>query len=73
LFSWRLIAFDAANPLGFWAYLILFAARISAKLNLFFGVPRINLEFIPQPLRHLTSYFKQGPVTMVFGLGHNWA
>ena len=63
------IAFDAANPLGFWAYLILFAARISAKLNLFFGVPRINLEFIPQPLRHLTSYFKQGPVTMVFGLG----
>jgi len=63
------IALDAANPLGFWAYFILFAARISAKLNLFFGVPRINLEFIPQPLLHLTSYFKQGPVTLAFGLG----
>ena len=63
------IAFHAENPLGFYAYLILFAARISAKLNLFFGVPRINLEFIPQPLLHLTSYFKQGPVTMIFGLG----
>jgi putative photosynthetic complex assembly protein 2 len=63
------IALDAANPLGFWAYFILFAARISAKLNLFFGVPRINLEFIPQPLLHLSSYFKQGPVTVVFGLG----
>jgi len=49
------IALDAANPLGFWAYFILFAARISAKLNLFFGVPRINLEFIPQPHRCCTS------------------
>ena len=36
------IALDAANPLGFWAYFILFAARISAKLNLFFGVSILN-------------------------------
>ena len=57
------------NIFGFWAYLILFAARISAKLNLFFGVPRINTEFVPKPLQHLKSYFRQGNITIVFVLG----
>lgn len=59
----------AENTVGFWAYLILFVARISAKLNLFFGVPRINTEFVPQPLQHLKSYFRQGPITMAFPIG----
>ena len=57
------------NTFGFWAYLILFVARISAKLNLFFGVPRINTEFVPVPLQHLKSYFRQGNPTIVFFLG----
>ncbi|KIN69965.1 putative photosynthetic complex assembly protein 2 [Sulfitobacter noctilucicola] len=59
----------AENHVGFWTYTILFTARISAKLNLFFGVPRINTEFVPQPLQHLKSYFRQGPVTMAFPIG----
>jgi len=57
------------NTFGFWSYLILFAARISAKLNLFFGVPRINTEFVPTPLQHLKSYFRQGNVTVAFVIG----
>lgn len=56
----------AHNDVAFWTYLILFVARISAKLNLFFGVPRINVEFVPRPLVHLTSYFRRGPVTAAF-------
>lgn len=60
---------DAANTFGFWAYLILFVARISAKLNLFFGVPRINTEFVPATLNHLKSYFRQADVTIAFVLG----
>lgn len=59
----------AENTFGFWTYLILFVARISAKLNLFFGVPRINTEFVPKPLEHLTSYFNQGSITIAFVLG----
>ena len=59
----------APNTLGFWTYLILFVARISAKLNLFFGVPRINTEFVPKPLEHLKSYFRQGNITLAFVLG----
>lgn len=57
------------NIFGVWTYAILYFARISAKLNLFFGVPRINTEFVPRPLQHLKSYFTQGPVTMAFPAG----
>ncbi|MBF9042854.1 DUF3623 family protein [Rhodobacterales bacterium HKCCE4037] len=54
------------NSVALWTYGILFFARISAKLNLFFGVPRINLEFIPGPLDHLKSHLRQGPITPAF-------
>ncbi len=63
------VTIGAENTVGFWTYLILFVARISAKLNLFFGVPRINTEFVPQPLQHLKSYFRQGPITFAFPIG----
>ncbi len=59
----------AENTVGFWAYLVLFVARISAKLNLFFGVPRINTEFVPLPLEHLKSYFRQGNATAALFAG----
>jgi putative photosynthetic complex assembly protein 2 len=57
------------NQFGFWAFIVLFTARISAKLNLFYGVPRINTEFVPVPLQHLKSYFRQGSVTAAFPIG----
>ena len=47
-----LVAFAAregGNGTALWTYTILFVARILAKLNLFFGVPRINIEFMPCP------------------------
>lgn len=63
------ICVDATNTVGLWTYVILFTARISAKLNLFFGVPRINTEFVPTPLDHIKSYFRRGPITMAFPIG----
>ena len=69
LLAITLLTTGAENTVGFWAYLILFVARISAKLNLYFGVPRINTEFVPQPLQHIKSYFRQGPITAAFPVG----
>ncbi|MEM7519486.1 MAG: putative photosynthetic complex assembly protein PuhE [Pseudomonadota bacterium] len=63
------ITTHAENTIGFWSYGVLFVARISAKLNLFFGVPRINTEFVPRPLEHIKSYFRQGPITLAFPIG----
>lgn len=57
---------DAANTLGLWTFVILFFARISAKLNLFFGVPRIHTEFLPRPLAHLVSHFRLAPMNAFF-------
>ena len=48
----------AANPFGFYTFAVLFGARISAKLNLFYGVPRINTDFLPQALSHLPTHFR---------------
>lgn len=56
----------AANTIGLWTFVILFFARISAKLNLFFGVPRIHTEFLPRPLAHLASHFRLAPMNWVF-------
>lgn len=56
------------NRVALWTYLVLYLARVSAKLNLFLGVPRINMEFVPARLWHLKSYFRRGPVTPAFPL-----
>lgn len=58
LLTMGLLAWDAVNPIGFWTFAILFFARVSAKLNLYLGVPRINTEFLPSRLTHLESYFR---------------
>jgi putative photosynthetic complex assembly protein 2 len=57
---------DAQNLLGLWIFIVLFFARISAKLNLFFGVPHINTEFLPRPLAHLASHFRLAPMNPIF-------
>jgi putative photosynthetic complex assembly protein 2 len=56
----------AANKFATWTFAVLFFARISAKLNLFFGVPRINVDFLPSALSHLSSYFRIRPLNWLF-------
>ena len=62
------LSHGADNIFGLWTFVILFFARISAKLNLFFGVPRIHTEFLPRPLAHLASHFRLAPMNWVFPL-----
>lgn len=61
-----LISEGQENRFGLWTFAILFFARISAKLNLFFGVPRIHTEFLPRPLAHLPSHFRIAPMNALF-------
>jgi putative photosynthetic complex assembly protein 2 len=60
------VTLSAQNPFAFGTFALLFVARISAKLNLFLGVPRINTQFLPRPLAHLASYFRIGRITAFF-------
>lgn len=58
----------AVNDFALWTFAVLFFARISAKLNLFFGVPRIHTEFLPRTLAHLPSHFRRSGVSWFFPL-----
>ena len=53
----------ATNITGLAAFAVLFAARVMAQLNLYLGVQRVHVEFLPKPVRHLATYFTKGRVT----------
>jgi putative photosynthetic complex assembly protein 2 len=60
------LTWDAPNPTGTFTFLVLWAMRVSAKLNLFFGVRNLGLEFLPRRMRYLTSFFRRRPMNMLF-------
>ncbi len=51
------LTWGGSNPTGLLTFLVLATMRLSAKLNLFFGVPNVTVEFLPERLAYLTSYF----------------
>ena len=63
---------NQAAPLTF---LLLFVLRLSAKFNLYLGVPNLSDEVFPEHLAYLKSYFRTArmnalfPVSIVFGSG----
>ena len=52
------VSLGEPNLFGFLTFLVLYLARLSAKLNLFLGVPKINIDFLPTRVGHLASHFK---------------
>jgi putative photosynthetic complex assembly protein 2 len=42
-------------------FLLLFVMRLSAKLNIFAGVPHLSIEMMPDHMRYLASYFRIRP------------
>jgi putative photosynthetic complex assembly protein 2 len=47
------------NQVGTWTFLVLWAMRTSAKLNLFLGVRNLSEEFLPPQLAYLQSFFRR--------------
>jgi putative photosynthetic complex assembly protein 2 len=56
------------NHMALCTFALLWCMRLSAKLNLFFGVPFVGEQYLPVHLRYIGSYFKQAPVTLCFFL-----
>ncbi len=63
-----LIVDGGANQVGLWTFVILWVMRISAKLNLYLGVPNITENFLPDHLAYLKSYFCHRPMNLLFPL-----
>ena len=60
------IAWGGANEVGAWTFLVLWAMRVSAKLNLFLGVRNLGEDFLPEHLRYLASYFGRRSINPLF-------
>jgi putative photosynthetic complex assembly protein 2 len=60
------LSWGADNQTGVWTFLVLWAMRISAKLNVYYGAPNVAEEFLPGHLAYLGSYFHRGRVSAFF-------
>jgi putative photosynthetic complex assembly protein 2 len=60
------LTWDAPNQAGTWTFMILWAMRLSAKLNLFLGVRNRGEDFLPEKMRHIDSYFARRPINLLF-------
>jgi putative photosynthetic complex assembly protein 2 len=54
------------NRVALWTYLILWVMRLSAKLNLFLGVPNLGEKFLPPHLEYLKSFFRKRSMNFLF-------
>lgn len=54
------------NRLAFWTFVVLWAMRLSAKLNVFLGVRNLSESFLPDHLVYLQTYFRRKPMNPLF-------
>lgn len=62
------LTWGAENQIAAWTFFALWVTRLSAKLNLFLGVPHFGDELMPAHLEHLRSYFAVRPINLLFPL-----
>ncbi len=60
------LTWQASNPVGIWTFTVLWLMRWSAKLNLFLGVPNVNLEWFPRRMDYLGSYIAHRSMNLLF-------
>jgi len=54
------------NHVALCTFALLWCMRLSAKLNLYFGVPEVGEQYLPAHLAYLGSYFRRGRVSLFF-------
>lgn len=60
------VTWGGSNPVGPATYAVLWAMRLSAKLNLFFGVRNFSEAFLPAHLKYLQSFFRRRRMNAFF-------
>lgn len=63
-----LLQWGNPNHVALCTFALLWCMRVSAKLNLFFGVPYVGDQYLPAHLAYMGSYFRRSPVTACFYL-----
>ncbi|EWY39529.1 photosynthetic complex assembly protein 2 [Skermanella stibiiresistens SB22] len=62
------LTWGGENQIGLWTFLLLWAMRLSAKINVYLGVANLGQEFLPDHLKYLASYFRKRPMNAFFPL-----
>jgi putative photosynthetic complex assembly protein 2 len=57
-----------ANQTATLTFLLLFVMRLSAKFNIFAGVPHLSTEMMPEHMRYLVSYFRIRPPRLFYAV-----
>ncbi|MEO0973989.1 MAG: putative photosynthetic complex assembly protein PuhE, partial [Pseudomonadota bacterium] len=60
------LTWEQPNRVALWVYLVLWAMRWSAKLNMFFGVRNFNEDWFPEHLQFLVSYLHRRRFNWLF-------
>jgi len=60
------LTYGAPNQFGVWTFLALWWMHSSAKLNVYFGVPNLNEELLPEHMLHLVSFMRRRPMNLFF-------
>jgi len=58
--------YRAPDKVALWTYALLWGMRLSAKLNLFLGVPNLGEKFLPPHLQYLKTFFRKRPMNFLF-------
>ena len=61
-----LLTRGGANDVGWATFMLLWIMRLSAKLNLFLGVPNRGEQFLPPHLQYLKSFFGAQRINFLF-------
>ncbi|MBV7266377.1 putative photosynthetic complex assembly protein PuhE [Erythrobacter ani] len=57
------LSWNAPNQIGATVFVLLFALRLTAKINMFVGVPNSTAEMLPLHLAYLKTYFGRNRMT----------
>lgn len=60
------LTWGASNTVGAWTFVVLWLMRWSVKLNIFLGVPNLNLQFFPHHLRYLETFIVKRRMNVLF-------
>lgn len=60
------LAWDGANQTATYTYILLWAMRLSTKLNIFLGAPNAVSALLPRRLAYLNSYFRTDRISAFF-------
>ncbi|MBU1210345.1 MAG: DUF3623 domain-containing protein [Alphaproteobacteria bacterium] len=64
---------DAPNQTALLTFASLWLLRLSAKFNIYLGIPNLTEEFLPAHLHYLKSYFRVRPMNGLFPISVTFA